>query len=321
MNVSQPTLTIAIPTVSVPESLFHSLKVCRAELASSSRVAEVEILVSVNNIEKINQSTVRELEALARVVVNDGPGDYDSHINFLIKMSRGRFVKILADDDRLLAGSLDVFLDAAHSAGEVEFFYHEFETNENQLHGITEKLVFRPALSASKLVSRSVAWGQVSSVMCLRDAWLSSPMPPKTNYIHCFKLQHALLEKGPSVVAYCPHHLVHVSLGSPHFSKSADQRVSIGFNGLLVHKLLQDKFGLRMANLMQANMQLNVVANIVAHSRATEPSFRALKYASKMLWFPFLPGSILLFGVLIAPREILRKLRALSAPKPAVPDG
>lgn len=311
MKSTQPVLTIAIPTVSAPESLLLSLKVCAAELDRAGIKNEVEIVVSINNLENIEPSRILEIEHFARVILNDGQGDYDSHIDFLVRMSRGRFVKILADDDRLLAGSLRVLLDAAISGGEAEYFYHEFETIDRESPVISAGVVFEPASSASKLVVRSAAWGQVSSLMCLREAWMSSPRPPQTNYIHCYKLQFALLKGGPRKIVYSPQRLVHVALGSPNFSRSADQKVSIGFNGLLVHKLLHRQFGFRVANLIQANRQLKVAASILAHAKATAISFNSAKHGPKVFWFPFLPASLLLLLVLLTPRRILQAIRAL----------
>jgi hypothetical protein len=313
-------LTIAVPTVSAPGSLFTSLEICRQQIDALSNPDEVELLVSVNNLEEISDATIGKIELLARVVRNNGSSDYDSHIEFLVTSSRGQFVKLLADDDFLKPGSLNAFLQAVKSSPDTSFFYHEFDFTTGQSHLQAEDYNFYTQTSAKESIKKSVSWGQVSAVLVKRSDWSAIPATVRTNYVHIYKLLYTLFAADRPSVAHSSAKLVTVTLGSPNFSKSAFQRASIGLSGLRVHHLLQQKFPNRAANLTLANRQMVLLARILAHSKATEQRFSSLPFLIALAWFPLLPASLMLLSVAAIPSIFLRFLRSVvSREKPANP--
>ncbi|MEN9954889.1 MAG: hypothetical protein RL460_274 [Actinomycetota bacterium] len=306
-------LTLAIPTVAAPQSLFTSLDICRSQIESLGLESKVEILVSVNNLQTIQSDVISKIATRSKVVRNFGEADYDSHIDFLVHSANGEFVKILADDDFLEEGALSELMRAIGDLPAADFFYHEFilGDQQNSLHRSLPS--FELQRSSLSSVRTSISWGQVSSVMFRKSAWTQIASTERTNYIHIYKLLFNLFSKKSPKLAHTDAKLVRVTPGSPNFSKSAFQRVQIALSGLRVHKLLDLKFPFRLANLLLANRQMALLSRILAHSKVVEVGFSSRPFIVAIRWFPFLPATVFLVIVAMCPAFFLRLVRNLAA--------
>jgi len=313
--MNRPKLSIAIPTYNgakyIASALDSVVEQCPQELWD-----QIEIVISDNastdQTESIVQSYISKYPGLIHYYKNVENIGYDRNIDNLFKKSQGEFVKVLADDDQLMAGALKKHLDILNAYPDTKVLICNFDIYDEQMH---EKLNSRP-MSEDKiyfqsgdefLMAAKGRYGQVSTLLFARDAWVQTDITEAIGlmYIHVYVLLKNIA-RGPAVILSEP--LLKVRTGSPNFEKKADDRILVPLNMIKILRLNRHS-GLKFKtwNFLKKE-QHNYILKRIPHSKLIgfNSSLKVLKALilsnfDYPLFWPFYLPLFFLPGFIIKP--------------------
>ena len=238
-------LTIGIPTFNSLDTLIQTLLSIQDQTTTLHNNA-VEIYVSDNN------STYDLCFELAKVLkhefynkitfnINKENIGYDNNLVAIMNNSRGKYVKLLADDDLLESNFLSVFFENMNSSSnDSEIIITNFTFKSDDLRKVINtnwydrKVKFDDNNLFDTLNQLNHAYGQVSSLVFKRESVLSiSKQLFNTNYIHVYWF-FCLLENRK--VALISDSIVVVRQGAPNWSGHNSVDILTPLGGILAIK-------------------------------------------------------------------------------------
>jgi glycosyltransferase involved in cell wall biosynthesis len=235
----QPLLTIGIPTFNSLDTLVQALKSIQDQ-NFTLRKDIVEIYVSDNSSNydlPFELARIFESEFYDKITinVNDENIGYDNNLVTIFQNSKGKYVKLLADDDLLELNFLSAFFEYINSLmHDPVIIITNFVFKSSDLSAtINASWYDKAAQFEDNNVLKSLnqlnhAYGQVSSLIFKRESVLSiSKQLLNTNYIHVYWF-FCLIETG--IVEIVSESLVVVRQGAPNWSgyKSIDILTPLG---------------------------------------------------------------------------------------------
>jgi len=210
---------------------------------------KIEIVVSDNNSTDSTKKTIEELQSYMDISYykNKQNLGFDSNVNIAIKKSKANFVLLMSDDDILLKGSLEKYIDLIAKEQELtvviggaNFFTHNLKSQvsnfkDEAFNNFKEKktYIFENGAELMKF-SKKIFCG-VSGVAFNRKKYLQEDMQEfiGTQFIHTAAM-FRMLSRGESAVAVINEPIFMYRLGDDDFAKikSADEIMSVGL-GLL----------------------------------------------------------------------------------------
>ena len=230
-------LTVAIPTFNGFRTLSQTLESVIKEISSLNRF-DVNLEIFDNgstgqSADFLNALALPEGSIVHRNTVNAG---YDENIKRAVQCSQGDFVKILADDDVLVPGSLASLLAIIETHDDISFIVSDFSKFSTDMATEIEAPILSKQLSnlqkgESGLELARGRFGQVSSLAFRRAYFTNAVTIPGmgTNYLHvsvvyALALRHSyFIQTGTNV---------QVRDGSPNFTGSVERSVSTPVDGL-----------------------------------------------------------------------------------------
>jgi len=223
----QPLLTIGIPTFNSLESLTQTLKSIDSQDFSLHKDI-IEIYISDNSS---NYNLQFELAKLLKpefynkltININEVNIGYDNNLVIIFKNCKGKYVKLLADDDLLESNFLSIFIDYINSSkSDPEIIITNFVFRSSNLSKIInsnwydDRIQFDNNNIFNSLNTLNHAYGQVSSLIFRRESILSiADQLLNTNYIHSYWF-FCLIENRKVLII--PQSLVTVRQGAPNWS-------------------------------------------------------------------------------------------------------
>jgi hypothetical protein len=303
-------ITIAIPTRTNPATLQPLIDCCFQAISASKYSAEIELLVSINTANPVEDSSLREMKKKSRVVTNQNGDSYDEHLDFIFRVANGEFVKLFGDDDVPSTGFIDELVSEVMANADLSCLVHDFRYySEKDSDWRTQETHDRVGLGSQKLAVRHGQWGQVSCTMFRRLDWLDIPSVRETDYIHAYKFMYLFARDNSGTVRFLPSKLVLVRPGTPNFSSSNKHRLQTSLRGLLVHRLIADDFKWSWKNLHLANKQMLYAARTLAFAKAVDQKYFSAQAYEGWRIFPFLPGTTFFLLIALTPPFLLRILR------------
>jgi len=238
-------LTIGIPTFNSLGTLVETLKSIQNQNVTLDK-NNIEIYVSDNSSDydlPFELARLFDSEFYNKITINVNKENigYDNNLVTIFNNSRGKYVKILADDDLLELNFLSVFFESISSyRNEPEIIITNFVFKSSDLSDtIYANWYDRSVLFDNNSIFKSLnqlnhAYGQVSSLVFKRESILSiSEQLINTNYIHCYWFFTLIENKKLALISES---IVVVRQGAPNWSgrKSIDILTPLG--GILAVK-------------------------------------------------------------------------------------
>lgn len=238
INSKGSLLTLAIPTFESHSTLFQLLEDLSNQWRNSFS-GVIEILISDNdpfsNLESkldLNFPLIRAQINYHRNKINIG---YDLNLCKLSKMANGKYIKFIADDDRVHSNFLQNLMDFLIKEPEFNILIHnfiEFENNVPFIQNSNEASKIQKITNENMIDSLKETrglYGQVSS-LTFRSSLIKCILPKHiTNYVHVFWF-FSIFESGNVYLENA--FLVFVRRGSPNFSTDIIQKISIPIGSL-----------------------------------------------------------------------------------------
>lgn len=237
----KPKLTIAIPTYNSSKTLLVALDSVFAQLVEIRKIVRLEVIVvdncSLDDTYDVCWRYIFENSVDVKYFRNEENIGYDKNIDMLFKKASGDYVKILCDDDALAPGALEELFDLMDRYANAVVFVSNFDVYDERLEKVVNVLsvcdggVCEFNDSASFFSAAKGRYGQTSSLMVSRNAWLEIPSEEAIGSLHIqvHKVLH-LLDLGSGVVAGNP--IIKVRTGSPNFSASPENQFDVPLRAL-----------------------------------------------------------------------------------------
>lgn len=165
-------LTIGIPTY----NSFRTLIVAIDSVYTVARELNLEIIVSDNHSSDETQFLEFEDENI-RVIRNKTNLGYDSNLECIFHQARGKYVKILGDDDAVEPGYFEILVEMLELNGDLDIIISDFNIWNADLSniigpGIIENSATGIYVSDEAVLAASKRrFGQVSSLTFRRESW------------------------------------------------------------------------------------------------------------------------------------------------------
>lgn len=230
-------LTVAVPTFNGFKTLGETLGSIVSEISSLDRPA-VNLEIFDNGSTGPSEEFLNSLSLPAGSIIHRAAQNlgYDENIKRAVQNSQGDFVKIIADDDLLVPGTLKSILDIIDSHKEISFVVSDFSKYSSDMLTELEAPILDAEIPSLQKGESGLSFvrgrfGQVSSLTFRRALFTDAVARPGlgTNYIHVYAvyalaLHHAfIIQLGSNVL---------VREGSPNFSDNAERIVSTPLDGL-----------------------------------------------------------------------------------------
>jgi glycosyltransferase involved in cell wall biosynthesis len=159
MTLSQPLLSIAIPTYNRAKELNAALAAVFAQIdALGGDAVKVEVVVCSNGSTDDTDAVVsrHQHRPQLRYFVNDRNYGIDENIRRVVRHTRGEFVRLLSDDDTLVPGSIQALLGTLESHPEIGFLFLNAATltEENGVVGVRAPEIMPTPVESSGMINR-----------------------------------------------------------------------------------------------------------------------------------------------------------------------
>jgi len=242
---NSPLITIAVPTYNSVGTLSVCIESILNQALTLEMARDLEVIVvdngSVDNTSDVCSEYVLKFGNFFRYYRNSTNIGYDKNIGMLFAKSRGKFVKILCDDDAFDAGAISAFYIAVQRHPEVDLILSNFNVYDKNLNQIIHQMSLcqgRDELFKSPIdffESAMGRYGQTSSLMIRRDAWNSIPCQNAYGTMHIqVYMTLRLLQTGSSLILSQP--WIKVRAGSPNFSSSLLNQFTVPLEGLKIYE-------------------------------------------------------------------------------------
>jgi hypothetical protein len=290
-------LTIAIPSRTIPETLFYLLEEIENQIRHIETPHILDVVVSLNTKRRVNLDRLKHFtHGWARIIENNSGETYDEHLDFIVSNAEGKWIKFIADDDILLPNALTELLILLEKKSDIAGLVHDFSYLHNEIN--LDKVESSVALSS--VSEASGQWGQLSCTLFSRLAWINLPTVRETDYLHAFKFE-LIMDRTPKQVYYYDRQLVAVRPGSPNFTRDSSQRIEVASRSVYVIKLLCEHGVSHFRIAKRKKRSLVDFSRTLAFVRLESGESYA-KLAKRVLrYFPFNFWNICILLVLILP--------------------
>jgi hypothetical protein len=308
MNTQLIKLTIAIPSRTIPETLFYLLEEIRNQIMYVEKPHLLDVMISLNTLQTVNLDKLKHFtHGWARIITNNSGESYDEHLDFIVSNAKGKWIKFIADDDILLPNALTDLLILLEKKSDIAGLVHDF----NYLHNQINLNKVESSVALSSVSKASGQWGQLSCTLFLRSAWINLPTVRETDYLHAFKFE-LIMNRRPTQVYYYDAKLVAVRPGSPNFTRDPSQRIEVSSRSVYVIKLLCEHGLSHFQIAKRKKRSLVDFARTLAFVRL-ETGEDFTKIARKVLrYFPFNFWNISIILVLISPLGLLEIIKKIA---------
>jgi hypothetical protein len=308
MDTQSIKLTIAIPSRTIPETLFYLLEEIKNQFKFIEFPQILDIVISLNTRETMNLDKLEQFtHGWARVIKNSSGETYDEHLDFIVSNSKGKWIKFIADDDIFLPNALAELLILLEKKSDIKGLVHDFSYLHDKIN--VDKAKGNVALSS---ISRaSGQWGQLSCTLFLREAWLNLPTVRETDYLHAFKFE-LLINRTPNQVFYLDKQLVSVRPGSPNFTHDSSQRIKVASRSVYVIKLLCEHGVSHFQIAKRKRRSLVDFARTLAFVKIESGEYYTKITKQVLRFFPFNFWNISIILVLISPLAWLEKIKKIA---------
>lgn len=316
-------LTVAIPfrgnfgyltkslTSVVTDVKQHKLQEV-VEVLVSCNVSDSRILLSLGELLRKDFTEVREINHKTEL-------SYDSHLREIMKKAKGRFVKILADDDWISPGYLPKLIQTITQQPESLAIVTNFKLWSEDAHSVKklrwfsseETTTFVESMSKKSLLTAlQGAYGQVSSLTfnkeitcCTRDLMV------ETDHIQVFWFLSAIARNRAS---YDPANFVNVREGSPNFVSDMAHRITTPLRALAAIDAVEDLDLTVKRMLMKKQVRYLIYiltslhkVSMIEHAKIRRdftksfrlyPRFMLIPFLITLIPYPFLAFVTRLFG-------------------------
>lgn len=207
-------LTIGIPTFNGVEYLPLAIESIIRQIPKDE-VNNFEILISDNastdQTKEIVLDFQRKFPKLIRYIRNDNNLGYDKNLDSLIRNSKGKYIKLLGDDDELLLNSIVFFKNQILENPELIAIVHSVKFVDMKT-GI--EIISDHNISLTKIYSdrdeffQETRWATaaLSRIIILRESWMNCNLQKYmgTNQIHLGGLIEILRKPGFSMAISSP---------------------------------------------------------------------------------------------------------------------
>ncbi len=243
--MKQPLLTIGIPTFNSLETLVQTLKSIQDQDVELDKDI-IEIYVSDNCSDydlAYELARLFESEFFNKITINVNKENigYDKNLVTIFKNSKGKYVKLLGDDDLLELNFLSIFFESFNFyINDPEIIITNFVFKSMDLSKVINSYWYEKSVQfdtndiLKSLNQLNHAYGQVSSLVFKRESVLSiSEQLFNTNYIHVYWF-FSLIEN--KMIALVSQPLVVVRQGAPNWSGQRSIDILTPLGGILAIK-------------------------------------------------------------------------------------
>lgn len=282
---SQPLITVAVPTYNSSITLKYCIDSILDQRTKLSNFFELEVIVSDNgstdSTPEICSEYVRKYGGLFRYYRHSDNIGYDKNIASLFQYSRGKFVKILCDDDALNPNAIEAHALVLNEHPEVDLILSNFDVFDRDFKNIIHSMqlnsgkdeIFRN--STKFLGAASHRYGQTSSLMFRKDAWnkICCQKAFGTMHIQVYMVLHMLMAESSS--AYILNYpWIKVRTGSPNFSSVPNSQFLIPIKLLKIYEdiflISSDRIYRDMAALQRDYVVENMRSYHIQHGLSDE---------------------------------------------------
>jgi hypothetical protein len=307
MNPQPFILTIAIPSRTIPETLFYLLEEVKNQIRFIETPQILDVVISLNTKKTINLDKIEHLtQGWARVLKNSSGETYDEHLDFIVSNAKGKWIKFISDDDILLPNALTDLLLVIEKNIDIKGLVHDFR----YLHDTPNVYEVKRNVALGLISGASGQWGQLSCTLFSREAWMNLPTVRETDYLHAFKFE-LLMNRTPNQVYYFDKQLIAVRPGSPNFTRDSYQRIEVASRSVYVIKLLCEHGVSHFRIAKRKKRSLVDFARTLAFVKLESGGDYTKLTKQVLRFFPFNFWNISILLVLISPLGWLEKIRKI----------
>jgi glycosyltransferase involved in cell wall biosynthesis len=237
-------LTIGIPTFNGASTICGSVESCLESIRYSGLTAIEILIVDNSSIDDTYQKVLKYVESypkIVRLIKNEENIGLDRNIDKVIELSRGRYVKLLGDDDVVSQDFISSVIQTIknnHFDVLLSNFlpFDQRNSHESQDHFDVEKYLNNLNILKD---SNGIA-GQIASITFNRESYLAidAESAQGTNHKFLFTLV-ILIARGISLLDFKPK--IYVRPGSPRFTSSPMDSLKMQQNALRAYNALLAK--------------------------------------------------------------------------------